>query len=96
VLGAVALPRLHEPRAVHCYRANGIKSEGAEHLSFLDDIVNDVIRPMMIVNAAFSACRGAARQALRWTATGLLEAQTEFRRVKGYQELGALQHRLNP
>jgi len=38
----------------------------------------------------------AGDQALRWTATGLLEAQTKFRRVKGYRELDALQHRLNP
>ena len=37
-------------------------------------------------------------QSLRWTATGLLEAQTKFRRVKGYHDayLDALQHRLNP
>jgi hypothetical protein len=26
----------------------------------------------------------------------LLEAQTKFRRVKGYRELDSLQHRLNP
>jgi putative transposase len=38
----------------------------------------------------------AGDQALRWTATGLLEAQTKFRRVKGYRELDSLQHRLNP
>lgn len=35
-------------------------------------------------------------QALRWTATGLLEAEKKFRRVKGYRELEALCHRLNP
>jgi hypothetical protein len=35
-------------------------------------------------------------QALRWTATGLLEAQKKFRRVKGYRELEALQRRINP
>jgi hypothetical protein len=38
----------------------------------------------------------AGDQTLRWTATGLLEAQTKFRRVKGYRDLDALQHRLNP
>ena len=38
----------------------------------------------------------AGDQALRWTATGLLEAQTHFRRVKGYRGLETLQHRLNP
>ena len=35
-------------------------------------------------------------QPLRWTATGLLEAERKFRRVKGFRELGALQHKLNP
>jgi putative transposase len=35
-------------------------------------------------------------QPLRWTATGLLEAEKKFRRVKGYRELEALCHRLNP
>lgn len=34
--------------------------------------------------------------ALRWTATGLLEAETKFRKVKGYRELGILQSKLNP
>ena len=34
-------------------------------------------------------------QALRWTATGLLEAQKKFRRVKGYRELERLHHRMN-
>jgi putative transposase len=35
-------------------------------------------------------------QALRWTATGLLEAEGKFRRVKGYRELESLHRRLNP
>lgn len=35
-------------------------------------------------------------QALRWTATGLLEAQKKFRRVKGYRELELLHRRINP
>ncbi|MHB8501141.1 MAG: hypothetical protein ACYDCG_01650 [Candidatus Acidiferrales bacterium] len=35
-------------------------------------------------------------QALRWTATGLLEAQKKFRRVKGYRELEVLHRRMNP
>jgi putative transposase len=38
----------------------------------------------------------AGDQALRWTATGLLEAETKFRKVKGFRELPALQHKLNP
>jgi len=36
------------------------------------------------------------KQALRWTATGLLEAQKKFRRVKGYRELELLHRRMNP
>ena len=35
-------------------------------------------------------------QALRWRATGLLEAQKKFRRVKGYRELQHLHRRMNP
>ncbi len=35
-------------------------------------------------------------QALRWAATGLLEAERKFRRVKGYRELEVLHRRLNP
>ena len=38
----------------------------------------------------------AGDQALRWTATGLLEAERKFRKVKGFRELPALQHKLNP
>ncbi len=35
-------------------------------------------------------------QPLRWTATGLLEAEKKSRRVKGYRELAALHRKLNP
>ncbi len=35
-------------------------------------------------------------QALRWAATGLLEAEKKFRKVKGYRELERLHRRLNP
>ncbi|MFZ0634452.1 MAG: IS256 family transposase [Candidatus Acidiferrales bacterium] len=35
-------------------------------------------------------------QPLRWTATGLLEAEKKFRRIKGFQELLLLKERLNP
>ena len=35
-------------------------------------------------------------QSLRWTATGLREAETRFRRVKGYRELEVLHRRMNP
>lgn len=38
----------------------------------------------------------AGDQALRWTATGLLEAETKFRKVKGFRELISLQRKLNP
>jgi hypothetical protein len=34
--------------------------------------------------------------ALRWTATGLLEAEKKFRKVKGYRELAILYRKLNP
>jgi putative transposase len=33
-------------------------------------------------------------QPLRWTATGLLEAEKKFRRIKGYQEILLLKERL--
>jgi transposase-like protein len=35
-------------------------------------------------------------QSLRWTATGLLEAEKKFRRVKGYREIPLLNRTLNP
>jgi putative transposase len=35
-------------------------------------------------------------QPLRWTATGLLEAERKFRKVKGFRELEALHRRINP
>ncbi len=35
-------------------------------------------------------------QVLRWAATGLIEAQKKFRRVKGFRELEVLQRKLNP
>ncbi len=35
-------------------------------------------------------------QSLRWTATGLLEAEKRFNRIKGYREIGILNRRLNP
>ena len=35
-------------------------------------------------------------QPLRWTATGLWEAEKKFRRIKGFQELLLLKERLNP
>jgi putative transposase len=38
----------------------------------------------------------AGDHALRWTATGLLEAETNFHKVKGYRQLELLQRKLNP
>ena len=38
----------------------------------------------------------AGNHALRWTATGLLEAEKKFRRVKGFRDLELLQRKLNP
>jgi putative transposase len=35
-------------------------------------------------------------QPLRWTASGLLEAEKKFRRIKGDQEILLLKERLNP
>jgi len=35
-------------------------------------------------------------QSLRWTATGLLEAEKRFNHIKGYREIAALNRRLNP
>jgi hypothetical protein len=38
----------------------------------------------------------AGDQALRWTATGLLEAERKFRKVKGFREPANLHRKLNP
>ena len=40
--------------------------------------------------------RREGEQALRWAATGSLEAQKKFLRVKGYRELELLHRRMNP
>jgi transposase-like protein len=38
----------------------------------------------------------AGDHALRWTATGLLEAEKKFHKVKGYRQLESLQRKLDP
>ena len=40
--------------------------------------------------------RHGGEQPLRWTATGLLEAERKFRKVKGFRELANLHRKLNP
>ena len=58
-----------------------------------------------VIESCFSTVEKVARnvkrwhggdQPLRWTATGLLEAEKKFRRVKGCRELEILHRRLNP
>ena len=51
----------------------------------------------MVEKVARNVKRWRARDhALRWTATGFLEAEKKFHKVKGYLELERLQRKLNP
>ncbi len=58
---AFAYPDYTSPGLSIVTERNRIKSEVAEDMSHLDDIVNDVIRLGMIVNAAFFVRRGTPR-----------------------------------
>jgi hypothetical protein len=56
------------------------------------------------IESCLSTVQRVARNVKRWregdqplrTATGLLEAEKKFRRIKGYQEILLLKERLNP
>jgi hypothetical protein len=67
--------------------------------------VGALLRRKLATTNPIESCLSAARnpkrwregnQPLRWTATGLLEADRKFRRIKGYQEILLLKERLNP
>src|SRR5665213_263240 len=71
--------------------------------------VSKLLRPTLAstnpIESCFSIVGKVARNvkrwrvgnhALRWTATGLLEAEKKFHKVKGYRELEVLQRKLNP
>jgi putative transposase len=68
-----------------------------------------VLRRKLVTTNAIESCLSTVQQVarnvkrwregdqpLRWTATGLLEAEKKFRRIKGYQEILVLKERLNP
>ena len=55
------------------------------------------------IESCLSTVQRVARNVKRWregnqplTATGLLEAEKKFRRIKGYQQILLLKERLNP
>src|ERR1700682_2210803 len=53
-------------------------------------------RCLGVVTVRSSRMHSLCAEPLRWTATGLLEAEKKFRRIKGYQEILLLKERLNP
>jgi len=71
--------------------------------------IGGFLRRKLVTTNAIESCLSTAQQVarnvkrwregdqpLRWTATGLLEAEKKFRRIKGYQEILVLKERLNP
>ncbi len=74
----------------------------------IPDVLQTSLKSTNIIESAFDITRNVVRnikrwmngeQVLRWSATGLLEAEKRFRRIKGYRELPllrtALQQKLN-
>ena len=71
--------------------------------------IGAVLRPKLATTNSIESCLSTVQrvarnikrwregsQPLRWTATGLLEAEKKIRRIKGYQEILLLKVRLNP
>jgi putative transposase len=65
----------------------------------LPELLQATMRSTNAIESAFKTVRDVSRnvkrwqngqQVLRWSAAGLLEAETRFRRIKGYRQLPLL------
>lgn len=83
----------------------GLEETLTVHRLGLGELLRRSLATTNPIESAFSTVEEVTRrvkrwrsgeQALRWAATGLLEAERKFRRIKGYRELDALHRRLNP
>ena len=69
----------------------------------LSELLQTTLRSTNAIESAFKTVRDVSRnvkrwrngqQVLRWSAAGLLEAETRFRRIKGYRQLPLLKQAL--
>ncbi len=83
----------------------GLEETLAVHRLGVGELLRRSLSTTNAIESCLSALQRVARnvkrwqkgtQSLRWTATGLLEAEKRFNRVKGYREIGILHRRLNP
>lgn len=82
---------LEETLTVHRLNVGGLLRRTLSSTNAIESCLSTVER----VTRNVKRWRGGD-QAQRWTATGLLEAEKKFRRVKGYRELEGLHRRMNP
>ena len=92
------------PSAAHSLE-EGLEETLTVHRLGVGTLLRQTLASSNPIESCFSIVEKVARNvkrwragdhALRWTATGLLEAEKKFRRVKGYRELELLQRKLNP
>jgi hypothetical protein len=72
----------------------GDQESASDADGFLDVMVRDFSLLSFRVAHNLKRWHGSD-QPLRWTATGLLEAERKFRKVKGFRELANLHNKLN-
>jgi putative transposase len=92
------------PSAAHSLE-EGLEETLTVHRLGVGTLLRQTLASTNPIESCFSIVEKVARNvkrwragdhALRWTATGLLEAEKKFRKVKGYRELELLQRKLNP
>jgi len=92
------------PSAAHCLE-EGLEETLTVHRLGVGTLLRQTLASSNPIESCFSTVERVARNvkrwragdhALRWAATGLLEAEKKFRRVKGYRELEILQRKMNP
>jgi hypothetical protein len=83
----------------------GLEETLTVHRLGVDTLLRQTLASSNPIESCFSIVEKVARNvkrwrvgnhALRWTATGLFEAEKKSRKVKGYRELEILQRKLNP
>jgi putative transposase len=88
-----------------CSLEEGLEETLTVHRLGVGGLLRQTLASTNPIESCFSIVEKVARNvkrwragdhALRWTATGLLEAEKKFHKVKGYRELERLQRKLNP
>ena len=92
------------PSAAHSLE-EGLEETLTVHRLGVGTLLRQTLASSNPIESCFSTVERVARNvkrwragdhALRWAATGLLEAEKKFRKVKGFRELEILQRKLNP